>query len=197
MSAVQQRFDDTLSRIDSVLDAQVARLERVEAQQAAEREEARRARMRDAMYERTEIGSRYADAFRSFGTEVPAPVDDEPPSRYRARLFNRLARKLPEGHEWASTRADDLPLGGVMDNIEKMVLEAAKAEGERPSQENLPTDGAMVARTRTDADTGGKVTEWFGKESFIKDFTRPGRKVVRLIDPASGRVLLGAAFSSR
>jgi hypothetical protein len=61
----------------------------------------------------------------------------------------------------------------------------------------LPTDGAMVARTRTDADTGGKVTEWFGKESFIKDFTRPGRKVVRLIDPASGRVLLGAAFSSR
>jgi len=64
MSAVQQRFDDTLSRIDSVLDAQVARLERVEAQQAAEREEARRARMRDAMYERTEIGSRYADAFR-------------------------------------------------------------------------------------------------------------------------------------
>jgi hypothetical protein len=186
-----------LARIDSLLDRQVARLEKIEAQQAAEREEARRARMRDAMYERTEIGSRYADAFRSFGTEVPAPVDDEPPSRYRARLFNRLARKLPEGHEWASTRADDLPLGGVMDNIEKMVLEAAKAEGERPSQENLPTDGAMVARTRTDADTGGKVTEWFGKESFVKDFTRPGRRVLRLIDPRSGRVLLGEPFSSR
>ena len=59
MATAQARFDETLSRIDSVLDAQVARLERVEAQQAAEREEARRARMRDAMHERTEIASRY------------------------------------------------------------------------------------------------------------------------------------------
>ena len=139
MSAVQQRFDDTLSRLDSVLDQQVARLERVEAQQAAEREEARRARMRDAMHERTEIGSRYADAFRSFGTEVPAPVDDEAPSRYRARLFNRLARRLPPDHKLAQIRSDDLgSQPQVFDNFEEMIIDAAKAEGERPSQENLP-----------------------------------------------------------
>jgi hypothetical protein len=81
MASAQARLDETLlARIDSVLDRQVARVEAVEARQAAEREEARRTRMRDAMYERTEIGSRYADAFRSFGTEVPAPVDDEAPS---------------------------------------------------------------------------------------------------------------------
>ena len=37
MSALPQRFDATLSRLDSVLDAQVRRLEAVEAQQNAER----------------------------------------------------------------------------------------------------------------------------------------------------------------
>jgi hypothetical protein len=61
---------------------------------AAAREDARRARMRDAMHERTEIASRCDSAFRSFGTTVPEPADDERPSAYRNRLFNRLARRL-------------------------------------------------------------------------------------------------------
>jgi hypothetical protein len=197
-SSAQARFDDTLSRIDSVLDQQVARLERVEAQQAAEREEVRRARMRDNMHARTEIASRYDSAFRAFGTTVPEPADDEAPSRYRARLFNRLARRLSPDHDLSSVRADDL--GGqpiVLDRFEEMTIAAAKAEGERPSIDNLPTDGAMVARTRADADTGSRVTEWFGKRSFIADMGRPGRRVLRLIDPRSGRVLLGEPFSSR
>jgi hypothetical protein len=174
-----------------VLDAQVRRLEAVEAQQAAEREEARRARMRDAMYERTEIGSRYADAFRAFGSEVPAPVDDESPSRYRARLYNRLARRLPPDHKLASVRADDLgSQPQVFDNFEEMIIAAAKAEGERPSQENLPSDGSMIARTRVD-DMNQRMTEFFGKQSFIKDFTRPGRRVARIVDPRSRAIIWG------
>jgi hypothetical protein len=130
MSTAQNRLDSTMSRLDSVLDQQLARLERVEAQQAAEREEARRVRMRDAMHERVEIGSRYDSAFRSFGSEVPAPVDDESPSRYRARLYNRLARRLSPDHKLASVRADDIsaqPI--VLDRFEQMLLDAAKAEG--------------------------------------------------------------------
>ena len=187
-----------LARIDSLLDRQVARLERVEAKQAAEREEARRVRMRDAMHARTEIASRYDSAFRSFGSEPPAPADDEAPSRYRARLFNRLARKLAPDHDLASVRADDL--GGhptVLDRFEEMLIAAAKAEGERPSIDNLPTNGEMISRARVDADTGAKVTEFYGKRSFIADMGRPGRRVLRLIDPRSGRVLLGEPFSSR
>jgi hypothetical protein len=39
-----------------------------------------------------------------FGTETPLPVDDEPPARYRVRLFNRLARRLPEGHATQTRR---------------------------------------------------------------------------------------------
>ena len=83
----------------------------------------------------------------------------------------------------------------MLDRFEEMLIAAAKVEGERPSIDNLPTDGAMVARTRTDADTGAKVTEFYGKESFIKSMGREGRRVLRLVDPASGRVLLGAPFS--
>ena len=193
MASAQPRLDETLlARIDGVLDAQVRRIEKVEAQHAAEREEARRARMRDNVFERNEIGARYADAYRAFGTEVPAPVDDEAPSAYRRRLFNRLARKLSPDHRLAQIRSDDL--GGqaaVFDHFENEMLEAAKAEGERPSQENLPTDGTIVARTRTDSDTGSKVTEFFGRESFIKSMGRDGRRVARLIDPNTRTVIWG------
>jgi hypothetical protein len=45
-------------------------------------------------------------------------------------------------------------------------------------------------RTRTD-DMNGKSIEWFGKESFTKDFTRAGRKVARIVDPRSGAVIWG------
>jgi hypothetical protein len=192
MSAVQQRFDDTLSRLDSVLDQQVARLERVEAQQAAEREEARRSRMRDNAEARRGIQARYDSAFRSFGSETPMPADDEAPSAYRRRLFNRLVRRLPSDHKLASIRSDDL--GGqavVFDNFEEMLLDAAKSEGERPSEENLPPSGEMIERHRTDSDTGSRVTEFFGRRSFIADMTRPGRKVARIIDPSTRTVVWG------
>ena len=130
----------------------------------------------------------YDDAFRSFGTEVPAAVDDEAPSRYRARLFNRLVRRLPEGHEWSRTRADDLPSGPALDNIEALIIEAAKAEGARPSVENLPPNGEIISRVRTD-DAGAKFNEFFGRESFIKSMGREGRRVAAIYDRNSGQAI--------
>ena len=196
MSTAQNRLDSTLARVDSILDGQLARLERIEAQQATEREEARRARMRDNMHARTEIASRYDSAFRSFGTEVPAPADDEAPPAYRSRLFNRLGRRLPSGHDLASIRADDISSSPtVFNHFEREMIEAAKTEGERPSTENLPTNGEMVARHRTDSDTGSRVTEFFGRESFIKSMGRPGQRVLRLCNPKTGEILKGPPFA--
>jgi hypothetical protein len=37
--------------------------------------------------------------------------------------------------------------------------------------------------------------DWYGTESFIKNMTRPGRRVLRLIDPKTQTVLLGKPFS--
>jgi hypothetical protein len=128
---------------------------------------------------------------------VPEPADDERPSSYRNRLFNRLARKLAPDHELASIRADDLgPQPVVLDRFEAMIIEAAKAEGARPSVENLPSDGSMVMRTRTD-DMNGKSIEWYGKESFIKSMGRPGRRVAKIVNPNTGAVLYGKAFETQ
>jgi hypothetical protein len=108
MSAVQQRFDDTLSRADDLLGERLRREEQELARQDASLEEARRQRQRANAEERRLIAGVYDDAFRSFGTEVPAAVDDEAPAAYRRRLFNRLARKLPSGHDLKDVRADDV-----------------------------------------------------------------------------------------
>ena len=107
-----------------------------------------------------------------------------------------MVRKLPEGHAWSDTRADDLPLGPAMDNIEQMVLEAARQEGLQPSFDNLPESGEIISRERAD-DAGGRITEWFGRRSFIADMNTPGRKVARIVNPKTGDVLLGRAFDRR
>jgi hypothetical protein len=109
------------------------------------------------------------------------------------RLLNRLVRRLPEGHAWSDTRADDIPLGAAMDRIEEMVLEAAKQEGLAPSFDNLPPSGELISRERAD-DAGGRVTEWFGRESFIKGMNTPGRKVAAIVDRKSNQVIWGRPF---
>ena len=100
-----------MDRLDALLDRKLADREAEQARADASLEDARRAKMREAAEARTEIASLYAHAYRSFGSEPPMALDDEPPSRYRARLFNRLVRRLPQNHEWSSTRADDIPAG--------------------------------------------------------------------------------------
>jgi hypothetical protein len=194
MASATARFDETISRLDSVLDRSMRRVEAVEARIDAEREDARRQRMRDNAEQRREIQATYADAFQSFGTEVPMPVDDEAPARYRSRLFNRLARRLASGHELADIRADDVSSSPVVfDNFEKMLLQAATAEGLKPSEANLPDNG-LISRTRVD-DMGEKQIHWYGKRSFIADLGRPGRPVERIVDRKTGNAIWGRPFS--
>lgn len=192
--AAQAKIDATLSRLDSVLDQQLRRAEAVEARLDAERDAARAQRMRDNFEQRRVIAQTYDDAFRSFGTTVPEAADDEPAGAYRRRLFNRLARKLAADHELASVRADDVSGQAVVfDNFERMLIDAAKAEGASPSIGNLPPNGEMVARHRTD-DMGSRITEFFGRESFIAQMGRPGRRVAKIVNPQTGAILYGRPF---
>jgi hypothetical protein len=185
MSVLQAKID----RLDALLDRRLADQEAEEARADASLEEARRARQREHAEQRRVIAEVYDDAFRSFGTEVPAAVDDEASAAYRRRLFNRLARKLPSGHDLADVRADDVSAQPIVfDNFEAMLLDAAKAEGERPSAENLPPDGTLVARHRQD-DMGQRITEFFGRESFLKSMGREGRRVAAIYDRNSGQAI--------
>jgi hypothetical protein len=77
MAALQNRLDETLSRADEVLRQRVRREELAEAEEARAREAARRQRQRDNAESRRVIAETYADAYASFGVEVPAPADDE------------------------------------------------------------------------------------------------------------------------
>ena len=94
-------------------------------------------------------------------------------------------------HELSSIRADDLGGQGiVLDYFERMLLDAAQAEGERPSIDNLPPSGEMVGRHRVD-DMGAKTTEFFGRESFIKSTGREGRRVAYIRNPRGNSIIWG------
>jgi hypothetical protein len=193
MTDVRGRFSDTMARADEVL-AERLRREKAQLERERQQEEAEaRAQARADAERRSQYQDRYDSAFAAFGTQTPQPAADESPGAYRKRLFENLRRRLPSGNEWASVRADDIP-PSARANIEALVIEAAKAEGERPSFDGLPRDGSLIARNRVDSATGEKSVEYFGRESFIKSLGRPTRKVLRLIGPG-GRILLGREWS--
>ncbi len=158
------------------------------AQEAAERRDRARNRA-DACRRHQE---RYADSFDAFGAQTPPPIDGEFPGDYRRRLLQRLIDKLPNGARWSGTQADDFGRD-MIGPIEQEVLSAATAEGERPSPENLPDDGTLIARHRVDSATGQRFTEYFGKRSFIADMNRPGKRLVAIHTP-TGSVLFGNAL---
>jgi hypothetical protein len=197
MSALQSKLDDTLSRADDLLRERLRREKAALEAEDAERADEARAQARADAHRNREIGEIYDDAFRAFGVTTPEPADDERPRQYRRRLYERLRRKLPSSHDLAGVRADELPAGQAFVNFEAMLLDAAKAEGERPSVENLPDDGSLIARTRVDANTGTKFNEFFGRESFVKQMGMPGRRVLNIVNPRTGDVLYGRAYAKQ
>jgi hypothetical protein len=192
-SSAQARFDETLSRADDILRQRLSREAAELERQDAEQMMAARARQRENAEARRMISERYDPAYQSFGTEVPAATDDEPVARYRARLFNRLVRRLPPTSEWSHSRADDIPAGPAMDAIERLVLKAAQQEGLAPSHDNLPESGE-ISRVRIDPQTNERSINFYGRESFIKDLSRGGHRVVRFLNPKDGTVLFGPPF---
>jgi hypothetical protein len=191
-AAVQQRLDATLSRADEVLRErlrrEVAELEREKAARA----DAARARYRADADDCRQIAARYDGGFGAFGTETPQARDGEDPDNFRYRLFRRLLKRLPDDHSLQGVDPSELP-PIALDNLEAQLIREAAAEGAAPSEANLPQSGEMISRTRVD-DMNGKSVEWFGKESFIKSLSRPGRRVLRICDPRSGNVLFGPSF---
>jgi hypothetical protein len=187
MSALQSKMDRLDSLLERKLAAQEAELER---EAAAERVEARVRARADAERCRL-IGARYADAFSAFNVEVPPPIDGELPGRYRRRLFDRLVRKLPSLHDLAEIRADELQ-SAVIDNFEPGLLIEAVSEGLRPSFENLPPDGLLIARNRVDKATNERSVEYFGRQSFIKSMGREARRVRCIRNPNDNSVLWGS-----
>jgi multidrug efflux pump subunit AcrA (membrane-fusion protein) len=191
MSDVQTRINSTLSRADQVLAEQlrreIARQQREDAEQA--RADAAQSRADSERCRQAQV--KYDEAYRDFGVQTPPPIDGERPGRYRMRLYEGLRRKLPSDHGLFGVRADDIPGGDAARNFEQMMLEAAKLEAAKPSVENLPASGELVRRDVTDPMTGAKEIRWMGRESFIKEMSRGGQKVLRIVNPKTGAILMG------
>lgn len=181
--------DDAIARICSTtsrVDAYLA--EQVETERRRVEDDRRNQHQIDAA-KRIDTQVRFDEALSPFGERAPAPNAAADPADYRYDLMRLAKRKLG--------RDDDRPVPGfphatvaelarqklsecndsVLDVVEPMLLAAAKLQAEKPAYSTLPPAGEFVERYESDA-TGVRKTKFFGRESFIKDFSLPGKLVV-------------------
>jgi hypothetical protein len=91
-------------------------------------------------------------------------------------LFRGLQDRLPDGHELANGDPGEFSKK-LIETLEPMLFRAAGAEGDTPSLSNLPADGSLIVKHRSD-DTGVRKLEYYGRRSFIHDFSRPAVRAI-------------------
>jgi hypothetical protein len=201
MDEAVARVNQSRERLDRFVDAKAAmehrqwreqeraRADALDEERTAELEQARKHGEACVRHQ-----SRYDSAYRGLGLSGAPPRNDgEYPGDYRRRLLGGVRDKLSPSHPFANVDFDDLDTPAIK-AIEPQILEAAEREAQNPSPENLPADGSLVQRDSV-GPMGSRTTTFFGRRSFIADMGRPGRKVLRIIDPNDGRVLWGRPWS--
>jgi hypothetical protein len=91
---------------------------------------------------------------------------------YRRDLAVQAKRLLPDGHELRNIQYRRLP-ADAFNQFEPQLLAACRDSARRP---DAVPQGQL--RRFEDVDGNGlKVVSWVGRQSFVHDFTRPGRRV--------------------
>jgi hypothetical protein len=125
-----------------------------------------------------QIQARGDDALSTWNVRAPAPVSDatvEYGERYERKMLRTARDHLPTDHPLYITGIDkNMPMD-VVRVWAPQIYAACKAAG--ASNDSAPP-GEMRMVTRVDPHTGFKENVWYGKESFVKEFTRPGRRVL-------------------
>jgi hypothetical protein len=112
-----------------------------------------------------------ADAvFNGFGQRAPRPLEGEALFDYRKRLATKLKSYSPV---WKSVKFSQLPeeAFGIAEN---QVYSDAIAAASNPTDLEA---GELRQVTKTDPTTGVRTINFYGKESFVKQMGRPGRRV--------------------
>jgi hypothetical protein len=183
--AIAERIDRSMSKLDSATDAMrldYARRDRERKRLDSMNEEIERgetnAQARRWADSCRKHQSRYDEVFHNgFGERAPARIADEAPGDYRRRMFDALRRKLPDKSDLHGIDPQELTSGQIGPFEEQLFAEAAK-EGAVPSWDNLPPDNTLVAKHKRDDSTGLRTTTYYGRSSFIKDFSRPTQRVL-------------------
>ena len=95
-------------------------------------------------------------------------VDD-----YRRDLLVRTKKLLPDDHELRKLQVRQLP-ADALEVYEPQILDACRSSARRPDA--VPS-GQMRRVEHVDGN-GLKIVSWVGAESFVKNLTRRGRRVV-------------------
>ena len=129
--------------------------------------------------------------FEKHGRRAPQPVADAEPPDYRRELFAIAQSMLPSGH-WLA-KVDPSETGTAIAPMEKLLFDACEAEAEAPTGDNLPdsVDHPRAKLERVDSATGEKSITWRARASFIKDLGTPAHRVLRLLNPRNGKILMG------
>ena len=127
------------------------------------------------------VQSRWDSTFAALGRSAPARRADETGTDYLRRL-SRVGRKyIPRGEQIAQVDFDELP-DAVVPKFSEL-MRAAVARNVVRTDNMAP--GEMRAVMVTDENTGMKIREWVGPDSFVKSMGRPCRRVVRINAPAT------------
>jgi hypothetical protein len=116
---------------------------------------------------------RYDDALSPWDMRAPAPVLGEPITEYRAKLAILAKKQLPPDHQLRKVQYRRMDTD-IFDNFEPDLLQAVQRAAYDAS--SVPP-GQFRKVTEVDSN-GMKMVRWVGPESFVKQMTRPGRRVL-------------------
>jgi hypothetical protein len=112
-----------------------------------------------------------ADAvFNGFGQRAPRPLEGEAIVDYRKRLATKLKSHSPV---WKSVKFSQLP-------EEAFGIAETQVYADAIAAATNPTDlesGELRQVTKTDPTTGVRTIVFYGKDCFVKQMGRPGRRV--------------------
>jgi hypothetical protein len=114
---------------------------------------------------------RWDGTFAKLDRSCPAQRADEAPVDYLRRLSRVGRRYTPKGEQMASVNFAELP-----DDVVPKFSELMRAAVERNlyRTDNM-APGEMRAVMRVDENTGQKIREWIGPDSFVKAMGADGR----------------------
>jgi hypothetical protein len=127
------------------------------------------------MQESARVYQARADSvFEEWGFRAPAPVIGQDPEDYRRDLAIMAKRQLPYGHKSRIKNLRKLPRD-IFETFEPQIYDACREAATRP---DAAAPGEMRQITKINPQNGHKEITFIGNESFVKDLTRPGRRVV-------------------
>jgi hypothetical protein len=123
---------------------------------------------------------RWDETFQKIGRSCPAQRADEGHLDYLRRL-SRIGRKyIPTGEEIAGVRFDHTLPDAVVGRFSELMRGAVERNIFRT--DNM-RPGEFKSVLRTDENTGQKIREFYGPQSFVKEMGQAPRLVVGLTHP--------------